>query len=330
MIGSFGSTDTRFKARANDALPGPGAYNSDKYNKALNTKSQLNSNSTEWSWGTGPGHKLLLAGGADNPGPGAYGTTQNLDGDILTDLRRKWPGITTVSGFGSNASTGRGGRLAKSDAPGPGQYSAEESTYFLSNAPMGTQTPFVAQARTKTGSRLQRDVDIKVGAVFASKRPAHILSFDESGSATITPKEGPSPLDTAVQSHTLHAHHQARMARLSLRSDAGTRMSFDSTDSRFKEKGGGSESAGPGAPISADRFGYDGKTLSYRRIRHAPPGSSAAKAGFNVSAERFKPLTNKAPEDVLKYLASSSAGPIGQPVHTQNVLAQVRAAGRTR
>ena len=28
-----------------------------------------------------------------------------------------------------------------------------------------------------------------------------------------------------------------------------------------------------------------------------------------TTAERFKPLTNKAPEDVLKYLASSSAGP---------------------
>ena len=329
MIGSFGSTDTRFKG-PKDALPGPGAYPSHVWNKALNVNSRgPHRNSQQWTWGTGAGHNLILAGG-ESPGPGAYGSGQNLDGDILTDLRRKWPGISTHSGFGSNAPTGRGSSLARfaTEAPGPGQYNAEASTYFLSNAPMGTQTPFVAQARTTTGARLQRDVDIKVSSAFASKRPAHILSFDSSGAATSMPRDGPSPLDTHSSTNTIGSEHHARMARLSLRSDAGTRTSFDSTAQRFPESNATSAvSLGPGAHTVSR---WTGETPNARRIRHAPPGSSAAKTGFLVSAERFAPPGDRgqrgAGDTVMQYLASSSAGPVGQPVHAQSALAQVTRA----
>lgn len=163
LIGNFGSTDARFKPAANliHDYPGPGAY--------MPLSTQVQSASSRWSWGTGAGHTLPPAGGP-SPGPGNYGTEQHPDG-ILTTLRRRWPGVASKSAFGSNEER----PLNKSDAnglPGPGKYNTDEASYFVSGQ-TGARSPFVAQARARTGSRLQRDIDLKTGSVFSSKLAAH-------------------------------------------------------------------------------------------------------------------------------------------------------------
>ena len=330
MIGHFGTTDARFKRMAMDGTcepnnPGPGAYAPRTYS-SVGKISQLQPTASKWTWGTGPGHNMNLGDAGRAPGPGAYGAEQHPMGGILTGLRRKWPGIATKSSFGTNAAlpTLKVGADDNGN-PGPGNYNAEEATLFTSTAPSGARSPYPAQARSVTGSRLQRDVDIKRGANFVSKSPAHELPF--SGQ-----KDGPGPSEYAPTVGTVGHDFSSRMSKLGLRSgattddspaapppallsllppallapfppcspltpsllplpsvvsDGGASTSFDSTASRFSGSPGDvtGEVPGPGAH-TVQR--WNAELPSYRRPRKPPVSHTGGKCGFLATSERFQ------------------------------------------
>ena len=328
MIGSFGSTDTRFKG-PKDALPGPGACPSHVWNKALNVNSRgPHRNSQQWTWGTGAGHNLILAGG-ESPGPGAYGSGQNLDGDILTDSPkaawhlhplRLWVECTNRARQQPCALRNRGART------GPVQCGGEHILPI-------ERAHGHADALRRAGAHHDRCAP-----------PARCGHQGKLGLCLEAPSA--HPVVRLVGCGDEHAARRAEPARYAL-VDQHDRLRAPRTDgaplpaqrrwhthlirldcAALPESNATSAvSLGPGAHTVSR---WTGETPNARRIRHAPPGSSAAKTGFLVSAERFAPPGDRgqrgAGDTVMQYLASSSAGPVGQPVHAQSALAQVTRA----
>ena len=319
LIGNFGTTDARFKRLPMDGspdpyLPGPGAYSPGTY-ASVGKQGTLQASAAQWSWGTGAGHNMNLAGGK-TPGPGAYGTEQTLVPGILTGLRRKWPGIATKSAFSTNAELPTLKQGADDNGnPAPGQYNADVSSLFTSGpaAVSGARSPFPAQARSQTGSRLQRDVDIKTGANFLSKSPAHQLPF--SGF-----KDGPAPGDHHPTVHTIGHDHTSMLAKLSLRSDGGRGTSFDSTAARFQPEGGSASLPGPGAH-TIHRWSGEVPNSRKPRMGEASVRSHAGgNCGFLSAAERFHTAPAPSAHSVVDFLAYGDCGPIGRPVHAQSAL----------
>ena len=235
LIGNFGSTDTRFKrlpmsGTPEPFIPGPGAHS-----PQLSTfrPTQTYASSAQWSI-KGTGHTLSLASEADAPGPGAYGDELHPLGGMLTGLRRQWPGVTSCSSFGTNASLPTLKAHAGDGLPGPGAYNIEECAHFLSRASPQAASPFVGRARQRTGSRLPRDMDAKRMASFASVRAAHQLPApgDESGAATHAVLDGPSPAEYHPTVGTISAQLARHQRSLNLRLDCGQRTSFHSTAQR--------------------------------------------------------------------------------------------------
>ena len=301
LIENFGSTDSRFKPPAtvlND-YPGPGAY------VPLNT--QVQEASSRWSWGTalarGPPEK-------ESPGPGAYGTEQHPNG-ILTTMRRRWPGVASKSAFGSNDER----PLNKSHdnkVPAPGKYNTDDASYF-SSGQTGARSPYVAAARARTGSRLQRDVDLKVGSVFSSRMAAH-GSLAPSAASTSQPGPGThSPVTDTIANRYEHQQH-----KLQLRSDGGLLTSFDTTASRFKLNKNAPEVFVPGPGAHAVGR-WSGVLTTTRR----PQRSADPHLGFLSNSERFGGGGREGMERdaVVQYLANSAT--IGQPTHAQRAISQV-------
>ena len=321
LAGSFGTTDSRFKLEPSGGdSPGPGSYQP--------LQRQVYTSAARWSWGTGAGHDVQHAPGGRTPGPGAYGTQQHPCG-ILTSLRRQWPGIASKSAFGSNAERPLG-KTTVSDVPGPGMYNTEEAGYFVSGVgSTGARSPFLAQARARTGSRLQRDMDLKLGAVFSSRLPAHKMADNGSGAATDAPRDYPGPGAHFPVTDTIAARHERQLRQLHLRSDGGVRTSFDTTASRFEQAAGSApepHNPGPGAHF-VSRWSGDQPTTRRPQPRQAPTMSSAGKCAFLSSTDRFASEGRRACSSnaVVQYLAE---GPqrIGQPTHAQRAIGQVRAS----
>lgn len=330
LIGNFGSTDTRFKHSASALIPGPGAYHNSLIHTSFGTASK-SASTLQSTWGTGAGHQLAQVSAA-TPGPGAYGDDQHPCGGILTGIRRKWPGIPAKSAFSSNAATGRetDRPVPGADMPGPGQYNVEDSSYFRTSAPGGARSPFLAAARQRTGSRLQRDMDAKVGAVFSSRLPSHKLPDNDSGAATDLPRDGPGPSEYAQVSNTIGARFDAQMRQLALRSDGGAFTSFQHTSSRFPEDGASavaSEMGHPGPGAHSVRR-WTGEKPDPRRPRHEALHTSAGRCGFLSSSERFdlSGQNRSMPDAVVRFLASGSSGPVGQPTHAQDAMRRVAAS----
>lgn len=328
LIGNFGTTDQRFTRLPMDGTPephnpGPGAYAPKTYS-SVGKVGNLQPSAARWSWGTGAGHVMNLASGP-TPGPGAYGSEQTLVPGILTGLRRQWPGIATKSSFGTNAELPTLKRGADDNGnPGPGRYDSEASTYFTSGAApvSGARSPYPAQARSVTGSRIQRDVDIKTGANFLSKSPAHVLPFAGQ-------KDGPAPGDHHPTVDTIAHDYNAKMCRLRLRSDCGRETNFDSTASRFPSEEAKAKQPGPGAH-TIER--WSGELPNPRKPRHITPdqSSTGGKCGFLTSSERFTRAPEAAAQSVVDFLAYGEYGPIGQPVHAQQALRNVADSVRRR
>ena len=323
LIGSFGSTDTRFKRIPMDNSPepfnpGPGAYAS-RISSLAEHASQASA--AKWSIHGGNGHNPPVTQ-TRTPGPGAYGAEQHPLGGIMTGLRRKWPGIVTKSSFGSNAELPTLRKMEDDGKPGPGKYNMEESSYFTSAAPGGSRSPFPSQARAITGSRLQRDVDVKTGANFISKSAAHQLPFNGQ-------KDGPGPSQYAPNFDSIDERAGSTMRGMALRSDGGACSSFHHTQARFSESAEVSQQnlPGPGAHTVAR---WTGEQPSSRRPRSLPRSQQGGNCGFLTSAERFSgPRGHESSKDaVLNYLAYGDAGPIGLPTHAQAARRSVAEARR--
>ena len=318
LIGNFGSTDDRFKPLPGDQVacdyPGPAAY--------MPIATQVQTRGAQWTWGTGVGH-ALASGSQVGPGPGAYGAEQHPMG-ILTTLRRQWPGIASKSAFGSNEERPLAKAGTSGSTPGPGQYDVEEASYFTSGEGKGSaaRSPFLAAARARTGSRLQRDADLKVGSVFASRLPAHQMPGSGPPGAAVTSAveseiaARPGPGSHSPQTNTIGERHARQRRQLLLRSDSGTGTSFDTTAERFRDRDNEPEFANPG-PGSHDVARWSGEQPSQRRPPHA-----AQPLGFLSSSERWNAGSRRDlhRHAVLAYLADGSAGQIGVPTHAQSAI----------
>jgi len=269
---------------------------------------------------------LNLASG-DTPGPGTYGDEQHPLGGILTGLQRSWPGVTAMSSFGTNANLPTLQSPPMSNEPGPGQYDVEDSSRFLSRA-RAAQSPFLGAARMRTGSRLQRDLDLKLSASFASTRPAHKLPMpgDESGAAIDAPAgETPGPDAYLPSEHTIGAHMRRGRRDLMRRHDDGAHgQSFTTTAERFGPLADQTvvepDNPGPGAHTLPR---YSGDVATFRRPRS---DTTATRAPFLVNARRFGTTDADAssdPDAVLHYLAYGPTGTVGRPVHAQRASATV-------
>ena len=326
LIGNFGSTEAKFTRVPLDGAiepdnPGPGTYNP---KAAALGHTQVYPDSSRYSWGTAAGHNLQLSAEASFPGPGTYGEQEHPCGDILTGLQRQWPGIH-MSGFGTNASLPTLKATTDSGVPGPGTYEAEESSRFVTSYSGGFRSPYVGAARHTLGSRLQRDLDAKTAAVFASRLPAHRLPVpgDETGAAISNPQDGPGPPHYSPVVGTMAAHSAAAHSKMMLRSDLGRGTSFDTTAVR-KFSGPPTdqlESPGPGAHTIVR---YSGEQPTVRRPRSLAPHTTAARSGFLSSTERFGATAREAsdPNDVMQFLAGGHLGPIGRPEHHQIAMRQ--------
>ena len=328
LIGNFGSTAARFQRIPMDGapeshIPGPGAYNPPPIGIHKEAR-------REKSWGTDLGHKLELAAGGLTPGPGTYGDEQQPSGGMLTDLRRSWPGVASMSSFGTNAALPSLKAPPQSDEPGPGQYDVINTAHFLSRS-HSAFSPYLSAARSETGSRLRRDMDAKRSASFASTRPAHKLPApgDETGAAISSTFEGPAPNAYLPSDHTI-AHHMAKgRMHLSLRPDYGVGSPFATSNPRFRPMGDQCVAElglpGPGAH-TLKRF--DGEKPSNRRPRSDTP---TTRAPFLVNAARFG--SGKAasdPDAILDCLAYGPMGAVGRPLHAQQAGARVAKATAVR
>lgn len=337
LIGNFGSTERRFRESPNVLpVPGPGAYQ---------PRNAACSVAPTWSWGTSAGHVNAAAeGAAEAPGPGTYGEEQHPCGDLLTGLRRQWPGIAAKSSFGSNAPLPTVAKTTGSGVPGPGQYNPDESSYFLSGPGAGgARSPFIADARARTGSRL-RDNDIKMGAVFSSSVPAHLIP----GVDGVSGSDRPGPGAHSPFGGTIDAASTSQRRAMALRADGGYSHSFGTTAARFRAEGGPSGTISPNlGPGTHTISRWSGEKPSMRRPRHgeaasttghvgdgAGPqgraaGGAARSCGFLSSTERFAPLASSASsatdaDAVVRFLAAESSGPIGQPLSQQAAMRAVR------
>ena len=326
MIGNFGATDARFRripmsGEPEYSNPGPGAYN--PLSRGLQPRPDQAS-SARWSI-KGEGHALSYAA-TPSPGPGAYGEEQHPLGGILTGLQRSWPGITSMSGFGTNSALPTLQKVKGDGQPGPGHYDYEESTRFTSNAIM-SRSPFVGDARARTGSRLQRDMDGKLSAVFASTRPAHKLPApgDESGAATDPKQDGPGPGAHEQKAMTIESTMAGRHRAWSLRADGGAGSSFNTTAQRFGKRADDHMpdplNPGPGSH-TLKRWSGEPHT-SFRR-----PRRPARSTGFLSSAQRFEGGGRQAidPDELMYYLAHGGLGPVGSPAHAIAALQKARSS----
>lgn len=318
LIGQFGSTDARFKRIPLDNAPephnpGPGAYD--------NSPSP---GGVSWGWGTGAAHHQNAPAPRDStPGPGAYGTEAHPGGGLLSNLERRRPGKDSASAFGSNVK--RSQPLSGTGTPGPGRYLVEESSIFLSSS-NGARSPYVAAARARTGSRLQRELDSKATAVFASRRPAHVLASHASGASSEAISDGPGPTQYAPKAETISAR-QSRLLQ-----QQGVRTSFDSTANRFRRDpmSGVPEPLNPG-PGTHLVGRWNGVKDTQRRPR-SQLVDKAGRCGFLSSNPRFDGLVPfsgglkaaRAQQDkVVAYLAAGALGPVGTATHTMEALKRI-------
>ena len=245
-------------------------------------------------------------------------------GHPLHGLRRQWPGIATKSSFWHER------RVAYAEArrrrqwqprPWPVRQRSVHLLHVRCGAGLGRPLAYPAQARSVTGSRIQRDVDIKTGANFLSKSPAHVLPFAGQ-------KDGPAPGDHHPTVDTIAHDYNAKMCRLRLRSDCGRETNFDSTASRFPSEEAKAKQPGPGAH-TIER--WSGELPNPRKPRHITPdqSSTGGKCGFLTSSERFT-RAPEAAQSVVDFLAYGEYGPIGQPVHAQQALRNVADSVRRR
>jgi hypothetical protein len=331
LIGSFGTTAARFQRIPFDgspepSVPGPGAHAVPISSLSV---TPVQPAAPKWSWGTGPGHALVY-NNAGTPGPGAYGEDDAPGGGMLTHLRRQWPGIATMSSFGSNATLPTLKPVVGNGLPGPGAYDAAHSAHFVSNA-HAAHSPYIGAARGATGSRLQRDLDSKQMAVFASGRPAHVLPGpgDASGSSLSRPAMGPGPSEYNPKVGTIGAQLMSQQAALARRRDGGTAMSFASKATRFGSNHSGeavveASNPGPGAHTVPR---WRAEKRSYRK-----PDVAFGRTGFLSSSERFAQTRGRAqvdPEDLIQYLASGEGGAVGQPVNAQAARRKVAEQARS-
>ena len=304
LVGNFGSTDERFRPNpvACCDWPAPDAYEAASALDAISRSPPL--------FSMGPYQRRIKHGGGTShqlanrpelhqatPGPGAYGLEQTLNSN-LTELRRRWPGIASKSAFGSN---GKREPFPTGDVPpGPGAYHAVEASYFVSGAGrpnVGARCPFLAQARTVTGSRLQRDIDLKVGAVFASRteRGPKPPVDSQAAAASDIPRDSPGPGAHSPLEDTIGQRHERATRRLELRSDRGERHHFGSTATRFSEAG----MSAP-APGAHDVRRWDGSLHTCRRARR--PARPAARPVSHAHAHALRAahaaaITRFAPQD---------------------------------
>jgi hypothetical protein len=334
LVGSFGTTAARFNRLPMDGSPeprnpGPGTYNL-RIGPAQATPFQAAA--PRWSWGTGAGHNLSLGSHGATPGPGAYGEDQQLDGGMLTHMRRQWPGITSLSSFGTNATLPTLQKHVDSGMPGPGAYDPQDAAHFRSNARMAN-SPFLAAARQRTGSHLTRDLDSKPTAVFASGRAAHALPApgDESGASISKAADGPGPSYLPMNG-TISASLAQVQRNISQRWDGGSATNFDSTAKRFEKSSAAADKRpGPGS-YTISRWSGEPHP-SFRQPRSNAPGTSG-KTGFLSSAQRFRGPSKEhssSPELIMQYLAKGELGTVGLPTHAASakgkVVAQVAANG---
>jgi len=322
LIGNFGATEKRFTKIPLDQAPeplnpGPGAYDPPLSTLHLDGNRWDAERRDRKGWGTALGHVLDLAAG-DTPGPGTYGEEEHPLGGIMTGLRRSWPGVNAMSGFGTNASLPTLQRPPMSKEPGPGQYNVDDASRFKSNTKSGFQSPFIGASRARTGSKLQRDTDSKLHASFASTRPAHKLPMpgDESGAAIDAPNQTrPGPDAYLPCDHTIAAQTTRTQRQVLRRHDGGVYGASFDRDARFgklADRGEpDSDNPGPGTHTLAR---FDGHRPSNRR-----PRSDEAQAAFLTSEQRFhETRAGTDPDSLIAFLAAGPMGAVGRPVHAQH------------
>ena len=315
LIGNFGSTEPRFRTIPLDKSPEPLNPGPAHYGRELPLEKQQRFKVTpKYSWGKSPAHARVEL--PQNPGPGAHETYK--ESATLDELQKRWPGVPSASAFSANAARPDACHGRDASEPGPGQYESVSASFFVSSA-SGARSPFIAEARRGTGSRLRRAVDTTPSAQFLSRTPARRIFAHPGGASTggavepnvpgpgaYTPGGGfdePPPRERSLD-------EVARLANL---------RAFDGSEPRFGRLAGEPtptpENPGPGAH-SVQR--WDGVKVSTRRPRLAP---GARDTGFNSRSVR-QPMGGTArPSDtevglaVVDYLANGPLGPPGSGAH---------------
>ncbi|KOO35521.1 hypothetical protein Ctob_014808 [Chrysochromulina tobinii] len=338
LIGGFGTTAARL-GRPDYApepyTPGPGAYHTARSTIQTRTNRRVDDlKMNRTGWGSDKGHVLQLAAGGLNPGPGTYGEEQHPMGDILTEMRRSWPGVNSMSGFGTNASLPTLSKASKSNEPGPGQYDVLNASHFVTRTRGGQLDPYQGAARAATGSRRTRDTDSKRYASFASTRPAHKLPASGNSEAAIdAPTDFPAP-NAYLPTYYMMATKQARTKlSVAMRHEGASGVCFDTSAKKFMPMADACvpdpANPGPGAH-TIPRF--NGERPSMRRPQPTTPAT-----GFLVRAQRFGGGGGSGahaatdPDAVLAFLAYGPMGSAGRPVHAQQAGAIIasRAAARS-
>ena len=324
LIGQFGSTEMRFRPPPTNENPGPGAYGAG--GRGPSTRLVLSSElKGGWAPGTALGHVLDL--GMPGPGPGAHGTEQHWD-SLVTEQRKRWPGIPSKSSFLANSVRECNKPTPINPDPGPGAYNQDNTYHFTSKA-TGARSPFLAQARAASGSRLLRDMDMKEMAIFSSKSAAHKMPDNNSGAAIDAPRDFPGPGAHTPAFDTVAVRYDKQMRNVLMRSDGGLHTSFHSTAERFKEKEGAAELPGPGAHTIGR---WNAEIPANRRPRPAP--SVANGSAFLSSDDRFRQKKEHLHTDAVVQFLAYGPEPPGQPTNAQfamqRVASEVRSVPRGR
>ncbi len=324
LIGNFGSTEPRFRASVpNQHNPGPGEYTP----KSIGS---FGTSGKRYGWGSALAHDGAQTA-SKTPGPDAYNPTV----DTLKRLEKQWPGRTSASAFGSNASREKPRRAGSTHVgvPGPGRYNVEECSHFISgpSGASGAHSPFVGAARARTGSRLRRDLDNKETSAFAS---GSVVSGGGTQSAA-DGDGGVGPGHYAPVGDTIGGRAGAMARRIQTvgarASDGRHWTAFDSTSSRWARDpmSGGPDPniPGPGAH-SVPR--WTGQVRTFRKpIRDHLKATDRHKCAFLSGSARFvfpHPNGDADTDAVISYLSSGSAGPVGTAAHTQSALGAVGSA----
>lgn len=322
MVGSFGVTERRFRP-----VPYDGAVEPDNPSPAdYSPRGATASGAQGYSWGTSR-RRPPSVGGAFTPGPGAYDPTA---GGMLLEVQQSWAGRPDASSFGSNQ-TRSFGSLASEDEPGPASYNATFSTHFVSGSGTGARSPYASAARSATGSRVPRSVDVAPSAVFASSSPAQ-MALPSSGAATPLRHDTPSP---GAYTPLVGFARLALLEACAKHENYSTGRCFGTSAPRFQplplSKTTDPDNPGPGAH---DTQRWAGAPPTARRPR---VGLGRGGAAFDSSdahrfgegeAERTQRLAGgldtATGRSVVHMLAHGSMGPVGSKISRQAAVAALQ------